>query len=156
MGHLQVAAPWCAAAYFRREDTVINDNGWLQTGDLAALEPGNRLRITDRLKDVIKSGGEWVSSIDLENAALGHPSVAQAAVIGIPHPRWQERPAIYVVKREGTALVADDLLNHLSTLVAKWWLPEEVIFVNDLPYNSTGKVRKEELRRWYREGINSG
>lgn len=156
IGHLQVAAPWCASTYFRREDAAINDSGWLRTGDLAAIEPGNRLRITDRLKDVIKSGGEWVSSIDLENAALGHPSVAQAAVIGVPHPRWQERPAIYVVKRQGTELSVEDLIGHLSTLVAKWWLPEEVIFVEDLPYNSTGKVRKEELRRWYREGRRAG
>jgi len=151
IGHLQVRGPWCASAYLKRPDTTLNDRGWLKTGDLAAIEPGNQLRITDRLKDVIKSGGEWVSSIDLENAALGHPGVAQAAVIGIPHPKWQERPAIYVVKKSGAELTAETLRAHLAGLVAKWWLPDEVIFVDDLPYNSTGKVRKEELRRWYRE-----
>src|ERR1700722_1187477 len=150
MGHLQVKAHWCSSGYLKRPDIAVLDrDGWLRTGDLAAIEAGSALRITDRLKDVIKSGGEWISSIDLENAASTHRAVAESAVIGVPHPRWQERPVMFVVVREGHELTADALRAHLAQSVAKWWLPEEVIFVADLPHYSTGKVQKEVLRKQY-------
>jgi fatty-acyl-CoA synthase len=150
IGHLQVRGHWCASAYLKRPDVALNEDGWLKTGDLAAIDAQSGLRLTDRLKDVIKSGGEWVSSIDLENAALGHPDVAAAAVIGVPHPKWQERPVIFVVARAGRELSAESLRSHLATVVARWWLPDEVIHVAELPYNSNGKVRKDLLREHYR------
>jgi len=150
MGHLQVKGSWCASGYLNRPDLVINDeNGWLDTGDLAAIAPNNALRITDRIKDVIKSGGEWVSSIDLENAAIGHPGVKEAAVIGVPHPRWQERPVMYVVRRPGQDVEPTSLRAFLATKVAKWWLPDDILFVDELPYTATGKVKKDLLRRLY-------
>jgi fatty-acyl-CoA synthase len=150
IGHLRVKGNWCAASYLKRDDIEISDReGWLMTGDLATIEADNALRITDRVKDVIKSGGEWVSSIDLENAAISHPAVAEAAVIGVPHPRWQERPVLYVAAKPGHDLSADAMLAHLAGLVAKWWLPEEIFFVAELPHNSTGKVKKDVLRQWY-------
>jgi fatty-acyl-CoA synthase len=152
VGHLQVKGHWCASAYLKRDDLVINDaEGWLNTGDLACIGTDSALRITDRLKDVIKSGGEWVSSIDLENAAIGHPAVAEAAVIGVPHPRWQERPVMYVVVREGQSVSADQLREFLARIVAKWWLPDEVIFIEELPHTSTGKVKKDLLRASYQQ-----
>ena len=154
IGHLQVQGHWCASGYLKRPDVALCDaDGWLKTGDLAVIEPDDSLRLTDRLKDVIKSGGEWVSSVDLENAAIGHAAVAEAAVIGVPHPRWQERPLMFVVKRAGTELSADDLRGYLSGVVAKWWVPEQVIFLDELPHNSTGKVAKEALRELYRTKI---
>ncbi len=152
VGHLQVKGHWCSSAYLKRDDVAINDaEGWLETGDLATIGPNNALRITDRFKDVIKSGGEWVSSIDLENAAAAHPAVAEAAVIGVPHPRWQERPVMFVTTRPGHELSAEALREHLARMVAKWWLPDEVIFVVELPHNATGKVKKELLRAQHRD-----
>jgi len=157
IGHLQVRGHWCASGYLKRDEIALNDaEGWLKTGDLATIDADCGLRITDRLKDVIKSGGEWVSSIDLENAALGHPDVAAAAVIGVPHPKWQERPVIFVVPRSGRELSADSLREHLAVTVARWWLPDEVIMVTELPYNSTGKVKKDVLRERYRQTRSSG
>jgi fatty-acyl-CoA synthase len=149
-GHLQVKGHWCATGYLERPDIQLNDStGWLNTGDLATIESSGGLRITDRIKDVIKSGGEWISSIDLENAALGHPSIAAAAVIGVPHPRWQERPVLFVVKRPGHTVSTGDVQRHLGSAVAKWWLPDEIVFVEALPYTATGKVSKEVLRQNY-------
>jgi acyl-CoA synthetase (AMP-forming)/AMP-acid ligase II len=147
VGHLQVRGHSCATGYLRRPDVeVLDRDGWLKTGDLAAIETGSGLRITDRLKDVIKSGGEWISSIDLENAATSHPAVDEAAVIGVPHPHWQERPVMFVVVRSGHVLTAAALQAHLARTVAKWWLPDDVVFVEDLPHYATGKVRKDVLR----------
>ena len=157
IGHLQVRGHACATGYLRREDVAILDgDGWLKTGDLAVIEAGNALRVTDRLKDVIKSGGEWISSIDLENAAASHPAVAETAVIGVPHPHWQERPVLYVVLKRNEDISADDLRAHLSRLVAKWWLPEEVLFVEALPHYATGKVKKDVLRTQYRDALKRG
>jgi len=154
VGHLRVKANWCASGYLKREDmSVLDREGWLQTGDLAAITPDNALRIADRAKDVIKSGGEWISSIDLENAAISHPAVIEAAVIGVPHPRWQERPVLYVVAKSDGDISAGALLAHLSDLVAKWWLPDEIFFVPELPHNATGKVRKDVLRTWYGDRV---
>jgi fatty-acyl-CoA synthase len=150
-GHLQVRGHACASGYLHRADiSLLDAEGWLNTGDLAVIEPGNALRVTDRLKDVIKSGGEWISSIDLENAACSHPAVAEAAVIGVPHPRWQERPALYVVLKLGQQVTPDALRAHLATSVAKWWLPEEVLFTDSLPHYATGKVKKDILRAQYK------
>jgi acyl-CoA synthetase (AMP-forming)/AMP-acid ligase II len=150
IGHLQVRGHSCATGYLKRPDVrVLDAEGWLETGDLAAIGADGALRITDRLKDVIKSGGEWISSIDLENAASSHSSVAEAAVVGVPHPRWQERPVMFVVLKHGRTLDAAELRTHLSTLVAKWWLPDDVVFVDELPHNSTGKVMKNDLRTQY-------
>jgi 3-(methylthio)propionyl---CoA ligase len=150
IGHLRVKGHWCSSGYLKREDTVICDaEGWLMTGDLAAIEPDNALRITDRAKDVIKSGGEWVSSIDLENAAIAHPAVLEAAVIGVPHPRWQERPVMFVVCHPDAEFSAEGLLQFLARHVAKWWLPDDIVRVEELPHNSTGKVKKDVLRELY-------
>ena len=156
VGHLQVRGHSCATGYLRRPDVeVLDRDGWLKTGDIAAIEAGSGLRITDRLKDVIKSGGEWISSIDLENAASSHPAVDEAAVIGVPHPHWQERPVMFVVLRTGHELSAEVLRAHLAPTVAKWWLPDEVLFVNELPHYATGKVRKDVLRTQYAAGASA-
>jgi acyl-CoA synthetase (AMP-forming)/AMP-acid ligase II len=156
VGHLQVRGHACATGYLRRPDVeVLDRDGWLKTGDIAAIEAGSGLRITDRLKDVIKSGGEWISSIDLENAASSHSAVAEAAVIGVPHPHWQERPVMFVVLRTGHELSAEVLRAHLAPTVAKWWLPDEVLFVNELPHYATGKVRKDVLRTQYAAGASA-
>lgn len=150
IGHLQVRGNWCSSGYLNRDDIALCDaEGWLQTGDLASIRPDNGLCITDRLKDVIKSGGEWVSSIDLENAAVSHPNAQEVAVIGVPHPRWQERPVMFVVPREGSTLTEVEMQEFLTTRVAKWWLPDAIIIVDTLPHTSTGKVQKDVLRQQY-------
>eukprot|EP00456_Euglypha_rotunda_P068147 TRINITY_DN5931_c0_g1_i4.p1 TRINITY_DN5931_c0_g1~~TRINITY_DN5931_c0_g1_i4.p1 ORF type:complete len:130 (+),score=16.49 TRINITY_DN5931_c0_g1_i4:132-521(+) len=120
----------------------------MHTGDLATIDETGLMQIADRAKDLIKSGGEWISSIDMENAAMSHPGVHEAAVIGIPDPKWQERPILIVVKRN-PALTADEVMKHLESRVSKWWLPDEVIFVKELPHQATGKVSKLTLRKEY-------
>jgi len=150
-GSLQVRGPWVIKRYFRDEaGDALTADGWFDTGDVAMLHPDGTMQITDRAKDVIKSGGEWISSVDLENAAVGCPGVAEAAAIGVPHPRWDERPVLLVVKRPGTEVDADAVLAHLATKVAKWWLPDRVIFVDALPHSATGKLKKAVLREEYR------
>ena len=150
-GNLQVRGAWSAAGYFRRPeiDTVTAD-GWMRTGDVATIDPDNTLHIVDRAKDVIKSGGEWISSQALEDAACRHLAVAEAAVVAIPHPRWQERPFLIVVPR--TEVSAEDLLTHLAGLVPKWWLPDSIAFVKELPHGPTGKLAKNILRDWIGQG----
>jgi len=148
-GEVQVRGPWIASGYHHNADPgKITADGWLRTGDVASVSPDGYLTLVDRVKDVIKSGGEWVSSVDLENAIMGHPGVAEAAVIGLPHPKWQERPVAYVVRRPGQANSpsADDLYSHLAGRVAKWWLPDEIRFVAELPKTSVGKFDKKALR----------
>ncbi len=145
-GHLQVRGPWVASAYFKRDTDDTHKDGWFFTGDIATIDVDGYMQITDRSKDVIKSGGEWVSSIDLENAAMSHPGVAMAAAIGLPHPKWQERPLLIVVPRPGQAFTTASLLAHLATRVAKWWLPDAIEVVDALPLGPTGKVLKRELR----------
>jgi fatty-acyl-CoA synthase len=145
-GHLQVRGPWIVASYFKREHDEAHKDGWFDTGDIATLDEDGYLQITDRAKDVIKSGGEWVSSIDLENAAMSHPSVAHAAAIAVPHPKWLERPLLVVVKVPGKDLKADELKQFLETRLVKWWLPDAIEFVDALPIGATGKVLKRELR----------
>lgn len=156
-GRLLVRGHWIAAAYFGQgDDTITDADGWFDTGDIATIDPDGYLRITDRAKDLIKSGGEWISSIALENAALGHPAVAAAAVIAVPHPKWQERPLLLVVPRPGAAPTPEELRAFLAERVAKWWLPDEVRVVESLPLTATGKVQKAVLRAQYARTGESG
>ena len=145
-GHLQIRGPWVASSYFRRDRDEAHDGEWFYTGDIATIDRDSYMQITDRSKDVIKSGGEWISSIDLENAAMGHPDVAQAAAIGVAHPKWQERPLLIVVKQPGAEVTAEEIQSYLATKLAKWWLPDAVTFIEALPLGATGKVLKRQLR----------
>jgi acyl-CoA synthetase (AMP-forming)/AMP-acid ligase II len=152
-GRLLVRGHWVASGYYGMEHgAVLDADGWFDTGDIATIDADGYLRITDRAKDVIKSGGEWISSIDLENAAMGHPAVGEAAAIGVPHPRWQERPLLLVVKRPGQQLTEQELLGFLAEKMAKWWLPDRVVFVEALPHTATGKLQKARLREMYARG----
>jgi fatty-acyl-CoA synthase len=151
-GHLKVRGHWVTGGYFGDEGgATLDARGWFDTGDIATIDPDGYLHITDRAKDVIKSGGEWISSIDLENAACGHPAVAEAAVIGVFHPKWQERPLLIVVPKPGKPLAGADLLAWLEGKVAKWWLPDDVQFLARLPRTATGKIQKVELRQMFRD-----
>ncbi|WP_342119408.1 3-(methylthio)propionyl-CoA ligase [Pseudoduganella sp. OTU4001] len=150
-GHLLVRGPWIAAGYFKGEGgDILDQDGWFDTGDVATIDEDGYMHITDRAKDVIKSGGEWISSIDLENAAVGHPSVAEAAVIGVAHPKWQERPLLIVVRKADQELERGAMLAYLEQKVAKWWLPDDVVFVDELPHTATGKLQKMKLREQFR------
>lgn len=147
-GELLIRGQWVADGYFKGESTPLKD-GWFPTGDIATIDADGRMQIRDRSKDVIKSGGEWISSIDLENAVLAHPGVAMAAVIGIKHPKWDERPLMLVVRKPDSRVSREELLEFLGARVAKWWLPDEILFVDALPVGGTGKVQKNELRKQY-------
>ncbi len=148
VGEIQVRGPWVLERYFRSDAPAAGPDGWFSTGDVASLTPDGFVRITDRVKDVIKSGGEWISSIDLENAAVGHPDVAEAAVIGIPHPKWQERPLL-LLRCPGHRPDVTDILAFLADKVPRWWLPDDVRFVDELPHTATGKLLKTRLRELY-------
>ena len=150
-GHLQVRGPWIAKAYYRRQESATTVDGWFDTGDIASLDPDGYMQITDRSKDVIKSGGEWISSVILENAAMGHPEIAHAAVIGVAHPRWQERPLLICVAAGDSRPTLDEMNAFLVTKVAKWWLPDAVVFVDALPLGATGKVQKTILRERFKD-----
>lgn len=150
-GRLQVRGPWVVKRYFGAEVDAVCSDQWFDTGDVAVLHPDGTMQITDRSKDVIKSGGEWISSVELENAAVGCPGVAEAAAIGVYHPKWDERPLLLVVRKPGAEVSAADVTQHLSEKVAKWWLPDEVIFVDSLPHTATGKLLKTALREQYRD-----
>ncbi len=145
-GHLQVKGPWVASGYFAQEGSDTHHDGWFVTGDIATLESDGTMQITDRSKDVIKSGGEWISSIELENSALSCPGVQTAAAFGLPHPKWGERPLLVVVRAPGSAVGKDDVLAFLGARMPKWWLPDAVEFVDALPLGPTGKVLKRTLR----------
>jgi acyl-CoA synthetase (AMP-forming)/AMP-acid ligase II len=150
-GHLKVRGPWVASGYFKGEGgEVLDADGFFDTGDVATIDPDGFMQITDRSKDVIKSGGEWISSIDLENAALGHPAVAEAAVIAVPHAKWQERPLLVVVLKANAKATREELLDFLAARVAKWWVPDDVAFVAELPHTATGKILKSKLREMFR------
>ncbi len=150
-GRLMVRGPWIIRQYFKEDAPCVDADGWFDTGDVAVIHPDNTMQITDRAKDVIKSGGEWISSVDLENAAVGCPGVAEAAAIGVYHPRWEERPLLLVVKKEGAEVTPDEIQAHLAQHVAKWWLPDEVHFVDELPHTATGKLLKTALRAKYKD-----
>jgi fatty-acyl-CoA synthase len=151
-GRLMVRGHWIASSYFGSDSpSLLDADGYFDTGDVATIDIDGYMLITDRAKDVIKSGGEWISSIDLENAAVDHPDVAEAAVIGIAHPTWQERPLLIVVRKAGREVSSEQLLAHLATRVARWWCPEEVVFVDELPHTATGKIQKLVLRQQFRD-----
>ncbi|MCW5749834.1 MAG: long-chain fatty acid--CoA ligase [Alphaproteobacteria bacterium] len=147
-GHLLVRGPIIAAGYFRQE---ASQDGWLHTGDIARIHPDGYLELVDRSKDVIKSGGEWISSVELENAAMGHPAIRHAAVIGIAHPKWQERPLLIAVRRPGAEIDGPTLLSFLAGKVARWWLPDDVVFIEEMPMTATGKLHKLRLREQFRD-----
>jgi acyl-CoA synthetase (AMP-forming)/AMP-acid ligase II len=150
MGELEVRGPWVAAAYFRGSGAEkFTDDGWFQTGDVVKIDKRGCIRITDRAKDLVKSGGEWISSVDMENLLMGHPAVAEAAVIAIPDEKWDERPMAIVVLKEGSEATPDDLRQHLSGHFAKWQLPERVEFIDEIPRTATGKFKKTALREQF-------
>jgi|TARA_R100000501_G_scaffold17783_1_gene33759 fatty-acyl-CoA synthase len=149
-GHLMVRGPWCVGEYFGGEGGHILDaEGWFDTGDVATIDQGGYMQITDRAKDVIKSGGEWISSIELENEAIGAAGVAEAAVIGMPHPKWDERPLLVIVPKAGATPRKEDVLAHLEGRIAKWWMPDDVVFVDEIPHTATGKIQKTTLREQF-------
>jgi len=153
VGEIQVRGPWITGSYhdLPHSPDSFTEDGWLRTGDVAAVTPLGFVRITDRTKDLIKSGGEWISSVDLENAIMGHPAVAEAAVIAVPHPRWAERPLAVIVRKPGAQVTEADVREYLSQKFVKWMIPEAVVFVESIPRNSTGKFLKSALRDMYRD-----
>ena len=151
-GRLKVKGPAISSAYFKGEGSSAFDaDGWFDTGDVSTIDEWGFMQITDRSKDVIKSGGEWISSIDLENAAVGCAGVAEAAAIGLPHPKWDERPLLVVVRKAGMEVTKDEVLAHMTGKVAKWWMPDDVAFVDDIPHTATGKISKLQLRERFRD-----
>lgn len=156
-GELMVRGPWIMQGYYNREeDPLAYDaagNGWFPTGDVSAITPDGFMRITDRAKDVIKSGGEWIGSIDLENIAMGHPAVAMAACIAAPHPKWDERPLLVVMKKPGREVTKEEILGFYEGKVAKWWVPDDVVFTDSIPLGATGKMQKNKLREQFRDHV---
>jgi fatty-acyl-CoA synthase len=152
-GRLKVRGPAVAKAYFKDSTDILDDNGYFDTGDVATIDPLGYMQITDRSKDVIKSGGEWISSIDLENLAVSHPSVAEAAVIGIRHPKWDERPLLIVVLKKDLAARKEDILGFMQGKIAKWWMPDDVVFVDAIPHTATGKIQKMVLREMFKDYV---
>jgi acyl-CoA synthetase (AMP-forming)/AMP-acid ligase II len=155
-GNLLVRGPWISNGYFKGEggNPMRKDEKgkeWFPTGDVGTVDPDGYMQITDRSKDVIKSGGEWISSIDLENAAVAHPAVAEAAVVGVSHPKWDERPLLIVVKKKDTQITRDELIKFFEGKVAKWWIPDDVVFVDQLPHTATGKLLKTKLRDQFKD-----
>ena len=150
-GRLKVRGPSVARSYFKEDGTILDADGFFDTGDVATLDRYGYMQITDRSKDVIKSGGEWISSIDLENLAVGHPKVAEAAVIGVRHPHWDERPLLVVVLKEGQTASKSEMLAFLEGKIAKWWLPDDVAFVREIPHTATGKILKTKLREDFKD-----
>ncbi len=150
-GDLLVRGPWVTSGYFKSEGDDAFRDGWFRTGDVATIDPDGYMQITDRSKDVIKSGGEWISSIDLENIAVAHPAVVEAAVIGAYHPKWDERPLLVVIRKAGQEVSRDELIAFYEGKVAKWWIPDDVVFVDELPHTATGKLSKLQLRERLRD-----
>ena len=152
-GELQARGPWIAREYYNdaRSPESFTSDGWLKTGDVAVFEPSGFLRLVDRTKDVVKSGGEWISSVELENEVMAHPKVAEAAVVGMHHPKWQERPVAFVVPVEGAELTKDEVLEFLDGRVAKWWLPDDVVFIDEVPKTSVGMFSKKDIREQFKD-----
>jgi len=156
-GRLKVRGPAVAKSYYKVDnDPVFETDGWFDTGDVATMDQYGYMQITDRSKDVIKSGGEWISSIDLENLAVGHPKVAEAAVIGINHPKWDERPLLVVVLKKGETATKEELLGFMQGKIAKWWMPDDVAFVDEIPHTATGKIQKLTLRQQFKDYVLPG
>jgi len=147
-GDLKIRGFWVCDGYFGQDDSVetLDAEGWFSTGDVATIDADGFMKITDRTKDVIKSGGEWISSVELENEIIAHPDVAEAAVVGIPDEKWDERPLAYVVRRANSQVTPDELRAHLEGKVAKWWIPETWAFIDEIPKTSVGKFDKKKLR----------
>jgi fatty-acyl-CoA synthase len=151
-GRLKVRGPAVARSYYKVDgDAVFEKDGWFDTGDVATMDRYGYMQITDRAKDVIKSGGEWISSIDLENLAVGHPKVAEAAVIGVSHPKWDERPLLVIVLKKGETATKEDVLGFMQGKIAKWWIPDDVVFVDEIPHTATGKIQKLTLRQQFKD-----
>ena len=150
-GNLLVKGPWVIRSYYREEGGAVLQDGWFPTGDVATIDADGYMQITDRSKDVIKSGGEWIGTIDLENVAVSHPAVLQAACIGVFHPKWDERPLLLVVKKPGAEVSKEALLAYFDGRVAKWWTPDDVVFIDALPIGATGKILKNKLRDQFKE-----
>jgi len=150
-GDLMVRGPWIISSYFKGEGGEVLRDGWFPTGDIATIDADGYMQITDRIKDLIKSGGEWIGSIDLENIAMTHPAVQQAACIGISHPKWDERPLLVVVKKPGAQVTKTELIQFYEGKIAKWWTPDDVAFVDALPIGATGKILKTKLREQFRD-----
>ena len=151
-GRLKVRGPAVAKAYYKGEGgEAFDKDGWFDTGDVATMDQYGYMQITDRAKDVIKSGGEWISSIDVENLAVGHPKVAEAAVIGVSHPKWDERPLLVIVLKKGETVTKEELLEFMHGKIAKWWMPDDVVFVEDIPHTATGKIQKITLRQRFKD-----
>jgi fatty-acyl-CoA synthase len=152
-GELLVRGPWVIADYFKGEGAGHLVDGWFPTGDVSTIDADGFMQITDRSKDVIKSGGEWIGSIDLENIAMAHPAVAMAACIAARHPKWDERPLLIVVKKSGAELTREELLGFYEGKIAKWWTPDDVVFVDSIPLGATGKMQKNLLRDAWRDHL---
>lgn len=150
-GHLLVRGPAVSKAYYKIDGAIVDDQGWFDTGDIANIDELGYMQITDRDKDVIKSGGEWISSIEIENCAVGCPGVAEAAVIGIAHPKWTERPLLLIVRKSGSDVSANDLMAWLEGKIAKWWMPDAVEFIDEIPHSATGKIQKMTLREQFHD-----
>jgi len=148
-GNLLVKGPWVIDSYFKNEGGDVLQDGWFPTGDVATIDPDGYMQITDRSKDVIKSGGEWIGTINLENIAMGHPAVQQAACIGVFHPKWDERPLLVVVRKPGADVSKDELIRFYDGKIARWWTPDDVAFVDALPIGATGKVLKNRIREQF-------
>jgi fatty-acyl-CoA synthase len=149
-GELLIRGPWIAAEYYKDDRTAQSFvDGWLRTGDVCKITPEGYVKITDRAKDVIKSGGEWISSLDVENELMAHPDVAEATVVGLKHLKWQERPAAFVVRAPGAEVSEEELVEFLAGRVAKWWLPDKIVFVEAIPKTGTGKFDKKVVRDQY-------
>ena len=152
-GRIKVRGFAVAKAYFKENIDILDDDGFFDTGDVGTMDRNGYMQITDRSKDVIKSGGEWISSIDLENLAIGYPKVAEAAVIGVRHPKWDERPLMVIVLKEGQSATKEEILSFLEGKVAKWWMPDDVIFVSAIPHTATGKIQKTVLRDQFKDHV---
>jgi acyl-CoA synthetase (AMP-forming)/AMP-acid ligase II len=150
-GRLQIRGPWIIQRYFRADEDAAADDGWFDTGDVAVIHPDGVMQITDRAKDVIKSGGEWISSIELENAAVGAPGVQEAAAVGVFHPKWDERPILLIVPKPDAVVTQEIILDYLKDKIAKWWMPDEVVIVPSLPHTATGKILKRQIRDEYKD-----
>jgi fatty-acyl-CoA synthase len=153
MGELEVRGPWVASSYYHSDpsDDRFTSDGWFRTGDIVTISERGCIELTDRSKDLVKSGGEWISTVALETALMGHPAVAEAAVIAVPHPKWDERPLAVVVLRPGQTATADELRAYLAPNFAKWWLPDAIEFASEIPRTSVGKFKKTTLRDKYKE-----
>ena len=148
-GNLQVKGHWVISHYFGKEESALTADGWFDTGDIATLDQDGFMKLSDRSKDLIKSGGEWISSVELENIAMGHPEIAMAAVIAAQHPKWDERPVLIAIKKPDSQLSEIDLLEYYADKVAKWQIPDRVVFVDAIPLSGTGKMLKKDLRELY-------